>query len=70
MTDDHLRPLRDSLIRCCADYNADEATPDRAVPGYTLSASGRSGNHQKFVAAQRLSLIRSPDSPSSVRKAR
>ena len=37
----------------------------RTVPrsAYTLSASGRSSNHSKVVAAQQLSLIRSPDAP-------
>jgi hypothetical protein len=29
MTDDDLKPLRDALIRCCADHNADQAV--RAV---------------------------------------
>src|SRR5712692_5211871 len=30
-------------------------------PGYTLSASGLSSNHQEVVLAKQLSLIRSPD---------
>ena len=42
----------------------------QTIPGYTLSASGRSANHRKFVAVQRFSLIRSPNSLNSVRKAR
>jgi protein-L-isoaspartate O-methyltransferase len=42
----------------------------QTIPGYTLSASGRSANHREFVAAQRFSLIRSSDSLSNVRKAR
>jgi hypothetical protein len=25
MTDDHLKPLRDALIRCCENYKADGA---------------------------------------------
>ena len=45
MADDHLKPLRDSLIPCCDDYNADEALRAMASampvgPGnFTLSPS-------------------------------
>jgi hypothetical protein len=35
----------------------------RTVPGYTLSASGRSSNRCEVVVAQLLSLIRRPDAP-------
>ncbi len=38
-------------------------------PGYTLSASGLSSNHQEVVLAKQLSLIRSPDALNSVRNA-
>jgi hypothetical protein len=33
------------------------------IPRYTPSASGLPPNHRKVAAAQRLSLIRSPDAP-------
>jgi hypothetical protein len=36
---------------------------NQAVPRYTLSASGLSSNLREVVAAQQLSLIRSPDAP-------
>ena len=45
MADDHLKPLRDSVIPCCDDYNADEALRAMASampvgPGnFTLSPS-------------------------------
>src|SRR5260370_26125130 len=37
-------------------------------PGYTLSASGLSSNHQEVVLAKQLSLIRSPDAPQQCEK--
>jgi hypothetical protein len=40
---------------------------DFYYPGYTLSASGLSSNHQEVVLAKQLSLIRSPDALNSVR---
>ena len=40
----------------------------QTYPGYTLSASGLSSNHQEVVLAKQLSLIRSPDAPQQCEK--
>jgi hypothetical protein len=39
------------------------------IPRYTLSASGSSSNLRNVVAAQQLSLIRSPDAHFFMRNA-
>jgi len=69
---ERVREFIEPLI--CGELDAAPRVPPRGqiqtIPGYTLSASGRSANHREFVAAQRFSLIRSSDSLNSVRKAR
>ena len=54
MTDDHLKALRDSLIRCCNDYTADQAIRALASALTTIIIGGTRDRASAHEALDRL----------------
>ena len=54
MADDHLKALRDSLIRCCEGYNADEAVRGMASALTTIIIGGTPDRAAAHAALERL----------------
>jgi|SRR4051812_17098931 hypothetical protein len=54
LADDHLKALRDALIRCCEDYNADEAIRATASAMTTLFIGATADRDAAHDALERL----------------
>jgi hypothetical protein len=54
MADDHLKPLRDALIRCCEDYTADQAIRAMASALTTIIIGGTRDRAAAHDAIERL----------------
>ena len=54
MADDHLKPLRDALIRCCEDYTADQAIRAMASALTTIIIGGTRDRAAAHEALARL----------------
>jgi hypothetical protein len=54
MTDDDLKPLRDALIRCCEDYNVDQAIRAMASALTTLLIGATADQASALAALEKL----------------
>jgi hypothetical protein len=54
MADDHLKALRDALIRCCEDYDVDQASRAMASALTTIIIGGTRDRASAHEALERL----------------